>query len=194
MLDWLRKRWPSLWDRATKLETVLALAGFLVSTGIFTWLGNGLNAIAAHGWSAIILFGIAATCVLMVCAATFLVGLRYFNPLPPSVGVPKKGAAASPAPKDDPETNRDSDRRRIDFESVMQNAEYDAEHELEKTPMEKRPAGIDPLALRKRSITRNQFEKALQFLRRERRAVEERLLLQRAQLIERKDQREKPRR
>jgi hypothetical protein len=80
--------------------------------------------------------------------------------------------------------------RGSNFESIMLTAQAHAELRLEETPPDKRAAGVDPLILRKYLIAHLQCRSALGFLRTERHEVEERLLSQRAQLIERMTQRE----
>lgn len=75
--------------------------------------------------------------------------------------------------------------RRQHFEEAMRNSENGAEYELEKTPVELRPASVDALALRKWMISYSQFINAVAFLKRERKEAEENLRNQRHSLIER---------
>ncbi|RTM14349.1 MAG: hypothetical protein EKK33_06645 [Bradyrhizobiaceae bacterium] len=75
--------------------------------------------------------------------------------------------------------------RRGRFEGVVKSAEYTAEHEVEQTPMESRPTGIDPLALRKWAIVHRQCTRTVAFLQHEKLQVEEGLLAQRHDLLER---------
>ncbi len=74
--------------------------------------------------------------------------------------------------------------RRSTFETVMQNAEAAAEHEIEQIPMNRRPQEIDPLAIRKWAITHRQCTRAVAFLEHEKRVAEESLLGQRHNLLE----------
>ena len=71
----------------------------------------------------------------------------------------------------------------------MNQMEGEAERNLEETPLDQRPSG-DPLKLRRHSIVDLQFERAIQFLRQQKRDVEERLVGQRHTLIERFTQRQ----
>jgi hypothetical protein len=75
--------------------------------------------------------------------------------------------------------------RRQNFEGVMANAENGAEYELEKTPIELRPTGVDTLALRKWMISYIQCINAIAFLERERKEAEEHLRNQRSNLLQR---------
>lgn len=84
------------------------------------------------------------------------------------------------------------DRRRR-FESVMDGAQHDGEHCVESTPMEQRPLGVDPLALRRHAISYQQCVAAIGFLRRERRHAAKLLLSQRPGLLVRNGIRHPPR-
>jgi hypothetical protein len=75
--------------------------------------------------------------------------------------------------------------RRENFENVMRNAEASAEYELEQTPMEQRPTGIDTLALRKWVIAHQQCANAVAFLKHEKKEAEENLRNQRYNLLQR---------
>jgi len=75
--------------------------------------------------------------------------------------------------------------RRENFENPMRNAEGSAEYELEQTPMEQRPTGIDTLALRKWVIVHRQCANAIAFLKREKKEAEENLRNQRFNLLQR---------
>jgi hypothetical protein len=75
--------------------------------------------------------------------------------------------------------------RQQSFLSVMQYAENDAEREVEQTPIEVRPAGVDPLSLRKYAIAYLKCVTAIGFLRSQKREAEEKLVGQRSGLIER---------
>ncbi len=73
--------------------------------------------------------------------------------------------------------------RRSNFESEMFHAEKEAETQVEQTPPEQRPAGIDHLALRRYAIAHLQCAKAIVFLQNEKREAEENLLSQRSNLL-----------
>jgi hypothetical protein len=75
--------------------------------------------------------------------------------------------------------------RRSNFENVMHTAEHEAEHSLEMTPMNERPAGIDPLVLRRWAIAHRQCARAIAFLQHEKARAEEDLRNQRHNLLER---------
>jgi hypothetical protein len=75
--------------------------------------------------------------------------------------------------------------RRQNFEGVMENAAAFAERELEDTPIEQRPTGIDPLALRKWAIIHRQCSSAISFLQHQRNEANENLLGQRYNLLRR---------
>jgi hypothetical protein len=74
--------------------------------------------------------------------------------------------------------------RRMDFENIMRHAEVNAEMQLENTPMDHRPKGVDPLLLRRWAISHLQCVSAIEFLERQRNEVREKLLNQRPQLLE----------
>lgn len=74
--------------------------------------------------------------------------------------------------------------RRMDFENVMRNAEVNAEMQVEHTPMDQRPSGIDPLQIRRWAINHLQCLSAINFLEKQKREVLDNLLNQRAQLLE----------
>jgi hypothetical protein len=80
--------------------------------------------------------------------------------------------------------------RHSEYQSVMYAAQSEAEHELEATPQDQRPSGIDPLTVRRHMISERQFKRAILFLQNQRRDVEERLVQQRHRLIERLQQRQ----
>lgn len=80
----------------------------LVSAGVFTALGQGWDVIASHGWAVVILFAIAATCVVMLCVSALLAALRYFRPLPLTQTAP--AAVASPVGKSQPGPRPDMER------------------------------------------------------------------------------------
>jgi len=75
--------------------------------------------------------------------------------------------------------------RRMDFENVMRNAEAIADSTLEETPIDQRPSGIDHLALRKWAIARLQYNRAVIFLKGQKREAEANLRTQRANLLQR---------
>jgi hypothetical protein len=74
--------------------------------------------------------------------------------------------------------------RRMDFENVMRHAEVNAETQLENTPMDQRPNGVDPLQLRRWAINHLQCLIAIEFLQKQRSEVRDNLLTQRTQLLE----------
>jgi hypothetical protein len=65
--------------------------------------------------------------------------------------------------------------RRSSFEGAMTAAENEAEYALEQTPMNERPSGIDPLALRRWAIAHRQCAAAILFLAKEKKEAEENL-------------------
>jgi hypothetical protein len=75
--------------------------------------------------------------------------------------------------------------RRSDFENVMRSAESIAERQLEETPVEQRPNGIDHLALRRWVIVHLQCARAIIFLQAQKREAEENLRNQRSNLLDR---------
>jgi hypothetical protein len=79
--------------------------------------------------------------------------------------------------------------RRSIFENVMQSAEHEAEHNLEQTPMNERPSGIDHLALRRWTILHRQCGRAIAFIENERKEAELILIQQRFGLLERYSER-----
>ena len=76
-------------------------------------------------------------------------------------------------------------RRHQMFLSVMMSAEGNAEREVEQTPPEQRPSGVDHLTLRKYAIAYLKCVTAIAFLRSQKREAEEKLVSQRHGLIER---------
>jgi hypothetical protein len=74
--------------------------------------------------------------------------------------------------------------RRTNFENSMLQAASSAEYEVEQTPVEQRPTGIDPLALRKWAIVNRQCSRAVAFLKHEKKEAEQNLLQQRHNLLE----------
>jgi hypothetical protein len=81
--------------------------------------------------------------------------------------------------------NLDGDRLDM-YRGLMQNAQFEAERVLRETPPDQRPPG-DPLNVREHAISQLQFTQAVQFLRHQKREVEDRLISKRFQLIERRD-------
>jgi hypothetical protein len=75
--------------------------------------------------------------------------------------------------------------RRSVFENLMNHAERAAESQLEQTPQEERPIGVDPLALRKQAIGYLQCARAIAFLQQQKKEAEENLLHQRPDLLNR---------
>lgn len=75
--------------------------------------------------------------------------------------------------------------RRSELENTLYLAEGEAERRLEATPVDQRPTGIDPLVLRRWTITHLQCAWAIEFLRRQRSDAEGNLLNQRHGLLER---------
>jgi hypothetical protein len=75
--------------------------------------------------------------------------------------------------------------RRSNYEGVMARASNAAEHEVEQTPPDQRPAGIDPLALRKYAIVHRQCIEAIKFVRHQSDEAHEKLLGKRSDLLER---------
>jgi len=69
------------------------------------------------------------------------------------------------------------------FNSLMRETEGEAERTLEAIPQDQRPGG-DQLKLRRQAIANLQFKRAVQFLKHEKRDVEENLISQRHNLIE----------
>lgn len=78
---------------------------------------------------------------------------------------------------------QDTLRQQI-FLSLMAQTESEAERRVEEMPADKRPEGIDPLVLRRCAIAILQANRAFDFLHREKREVEQRLIGQRSRLIE----------
>jgi hypothetical protein len=74
--------------------------------------------------------------------------------------------------------------RRNAFLNWMVEAEAEAERAVEEMPQDQRPAGVDPLILRRCAIANLQCIRASAFLQRERREVEEKLKAQRSRLTE----------
>jgi hypothetical protein len=79
--------------------------------------------------------------------------------------------------------------RQSDYLNVMHIAEGDAERQLLAIPQDQRPAGIDPLTLRRYMISELQFQRAVRFLRGQKQDVRDKLARQRLSLIERGRQR-----
>jgi hypothetical protein len=75
--------------------------------------------------------------------------------------------------------------RRSAFERAMDHASNMAERQLEDTPINQRPTGIDHLLLRKWIIVHLQCVHAIEFLRRQRKKAEQDLLNQRPELLRR---------
>lgn len=46
-----------------------------------SWLFSAVGPIAAYGWGAVVLLGIASACIVMLVASVSLVAWRYFNPI-----------------------------------------------------------------------------------------------------------------
>lgn len=84
--------------------------------------------------------------------------------------------------------------RQSDLANVVHAAQGEAEHNLEATPPDQRPSGIDHLILQRYMVSELQFVRVLQFLRRERRDVKDKLIANRHALIERVHLRENNRR
>jgi hypothetical protein len=80
--------------------------------------------------------------------------------------------------------------RRDSYLNIIQNAQFEAERTLREMPPDQRPSG-DPLNVREHAISQLQFTRAVQFLRHQKREVEDRLISKRFQLIERRDLRNK---
>jgi hypothetical protein len=74
--------------------------------------------------------------------------------------------------------------RRSDFENVLRNAEGTAERRVEETPMDQRPNGIDPLALRRWAIAHLQCVHAIEFLQKQKKEAEQNFLNQRSNLLQ----------
>jgi hypothetical protein len=75
--------------------------------------------------------------------------------------------------------------RRSSFERAMYHASNMAERQLEYTPIEQRPSGIDHLLLRKCAIAHLQCVNAIEFLKSQRAKTEQYLLNQRPELLKR---------
>ena len=75
--------------------------------------------------------------------------------------------------------------RRSNFENIIINATSEAEREIEEIPMEQRPSGIDPLAIRRWAIIHRQCTRTVAFLKYEKKEAEENLLSQRHDLLQR---------
>lgn len=71
------------------------------------------------------------------------------------------------------------------FENLMQSATNEAEYQVENTPIDQRPQGIDPLLLRRWTIAHLQCVRAVVFLESERKEAQDILLSQRSGLLER---------
>lgn len=85
-------------------QAVWAFGATVVSAGIFTWLGQQWDVLAAQGWAAVVLFGIASALATLLVASVALVSWRLFRPLPPT----KQHQSPSPPPmRTDPEAERD---------------------------------------------------------------------------------------
>jgi hypothetical protein len=72
-------------------------------------------------------------------------------------------------------------QRQSDFDVILRLAEIEAEREIEAIQPDQRQG--DPLILRRRAIKRLKYERAIRFLKNEKRLAEESLVSQRTQLI-----------
>jgi hypothetical protein len=89
----LLKRWPTI-DRL--VDQYGYWVPFLATVwGGMTWLFDHLAVVSQYGWAAVILAGIAATCVVALVISIFLIAIRYFNPLAPQAAA----AVATPPPE-----------------------------------------------------------------------------------------------
>jgi len=81
----------------------------------------------------------------------------------------------------------DGSDRASKYMNLMYSAERMAEHELKITPPEQRPAGIDPLVLRDYAIAFRQAVLTASFLRGQKHEIEDNIISQRRNLIERRN-------
>jgi hypothetical protein len=73
------KHWPRV-DKA--VDRYGYWVPFLGSVGAaMTWLFNNLPLISQYGWAAVILAGIAATCIVALVISALLIAVRYFRPI-----------------------------------------------------------------------------------------------------------------
>lgn len=80
--------------------------------------------------------------------------------------------------------------RRDDYHNLLLTAQGQAESDLEATPQEERPKGVDPLLVRRCHVSEAQFKAAVRFISNQRTEVRDRLVSQRHQLLERMQLRE----
>lgn len=76
----------SLWERffPSPKELVLwVIALFGPSGGVMIYLFSWFEPIARHGWAAIVLAGIGAACIIILCIAILLIALRLSKAPPP---------------------------------------------------------------------------------------------------------------
>lgn len=103
-MDWgrIKRLVRDAGDWGGRLQSYAWLGGFTVSAGLFTWLGQQWDALAAHGWAAVVLFGIAAALTTVLVLSIALIAWRLFRPLPPQEQ--PRSSLVVPA---DPEAERD---------------------------------------------------------------------------------------
>ena len=78
MRHWL-KRWPTI-DKS--VDRYGYWVPFLGSVGAaMTWLFDHLTLISSYGWPAVVLAGIASTCVVALVTSVCLIAWRYFHPI-----------------------------------------------------------------------------------------------------------------
>jgi hypothetical protein len=89
------RKWPTV-DKA--VDRFGYWGGFFAAVGTaMTWLSAQVGAIAKFGWAAVALAGIGVTCLIVFAVSAFLVGWRYFNPIPRQF-LPFDPSAYSPDP------------------------------------------------------------------------------------------------
>ena len=66
----------NLWKRATRVELLLSLGGYLGLGGFMTWAAGQVTAIAAQGWAAVLLTGILVASALVIALGIGLLGVN----------------------------------------------------------------------------------------------------------------------
>jgi hypothetical protein len=87
----LLKHWPTVDNAVRRYGSWLTFLGSMAA--VMTWLFDRLTVISQHGWAAVGLAAIAATCFVALVTSACLVAWRYFHPLPHVPNVLTAGGA-----------------------------------------------------------------------------------------------------
>jgi hypothetical protein len=68
-----------LGDWATKIETWWALGGLMGGAGFFGWLLSLRDAVASHGWAAVVFLSIISSCLLGIVVFSGYLALARFR-------------------------------------------------------------------------------------------------------------------